>query len=413
MIHFSSGKQFILRFTPLAALALLTLSACLSTEWEPGLSEQTAGEAPQEVVTVARPTSTAAATVSPKPPPLPSPTAVSPNEQTPTPWPPATPPTPTPAPPFPNMIYSSAGSLWQIGADWQPQPLFEDPTAVLEPNGRRLLSVSEGDVWLTELNSGQTSNLTNTPGQLECCPQWWPGQPDMIFLGIDPGPDGHSLAQLDLTTNEINLLGSSRNQQSFSPLAVALNGTDFAYEFETQEAWIQMTTETIQFNPYAYGLPETLELRAIGAPAWSPDSQKLAWVMILADTTAPNEPPAVVLGIFNLAQRQARLLHPYSDILGRDGWFSPPVWSPDGQWLAYDVLSLDPADRGLWVLAANGSSEQYIGGQNPVWSPDGRYLTYQNTHGTQMTYPPQFTYQIGITLPPDATLLDWQGSNSP
>jgi hypothetical protein len=30
-----------------------------------------------------------------------------------------------------------------------------------------------------------------------------------------------------------------------------------------------------------------------------------------------------------------------------------------------------------------------------------------------MTYPPQFTYQIGITLPPDATLRDWQDGYSP
>jgi hypothetical protein len=306
------------------------------------------------------------------------------------------------------MVYSSADGLWQIGSDWQPQLLSDDPTAVLEPNGRRLLTVREGDVWLTDLNSGETTNLTNTP-QTECYPQWWPGQPDKIFLGMEPGTDGRFLAQLDLTTNKISLLALvHEGQKSSTPLAAAPNGISFAFDLETQEAWVHMTSETTQFDPYAYGLPETLELRAIGAPAWSPDSQKLAWVMVLADTTAPDEPPAVVLGVFNLAQRQAQLLHPYGDILARDGWFTPPVWSPDGQWLAYEVLSMDQATQGLWVLAANGSSEHYIGAQNPIWSADGRYLTYQNAQGTQMTYPPEFTYQIGISLPPDATLRNWQ-----
>jgi len=81
--------------------------------------------------------------------------------------------------------------------------------------------------------------------------------------------------------------------------------------------------------------------------------------------------------------------------------------------LAYEVLSIDRATQGLWVLAANGSDEHYVGGHNPIWSPDGRYLTYQNAQGTQMTYPPQFTYQIGITLPPDATLRDWREGSSP
>lgn len=415
MIKFRFGKLLSLYFFPLVALTLLLLSACLPTDPEPALSEQVAGEAPQEVVTVARPTGSLTATSSPTPPPTPSmpaPTAVPHTELTTTPWPPATPPTPTPAPPFPDMIYSSTDGLWQIGPDWQPQFLSDDLTAVLEPNGRRLLTVREGDVWLTDLNNGQPINLTNTPGQAECCPQWWPGRPTTIFLGIEPEADGRFPAQLDLMTNEITLLRPSQNQKSITPLAAARNGISFAFEVETEEAWVHMTSETTQFDPYAYGLPETLELRAIGAPAWSPDSQKLAWVMVLADTTSPDEPPAVVLGVFNLAQREAQLLHPYGDILARDGWFTPPVWSLDGQWLAYEVLSMDPATHGLWVLATDGKEEHYVGGQNPVWSPDGRYLTYQNAQGSQMTYPPQFTYQIGINLPPDATLRDWQDSGS-
>lgn len=415
---FNPDKQHRLYLIPLAALALLVLSACLPTDPEPALSEQVAGEAPREIVTVARPTSspTARATVTATPSPTPwqSGTAVPHNELTTTPWPPDPPYTPTPAPPFPNMVYSSEGKLWQIGSDWQPQLVSEDPTAVLEPNGRRLLTVSDGDVWLTDPNSGATTNLSNTPGQTECCPQWWSGQPDTIFLGWEPGPDGRFLAQLNLTNGEINLLALvHEGQKATTPLAAAPNGISFAFELETEEAWLHMTSETVQFDPYAYGLPETLELRAIGAPAWSPDSQKLAWVMVLADTTTPDEPPAVVLGVFNLAQRQAQLLHPYSDFLGQDGWFSPPVWSPDGRWLAYEVLSMDPATHGLWVLAANSEDEHYVGGQNPVWSADGRYLTYQNAQGTQMTYPPDFTYQIGITLPPDATLHDWQEGSSP
>lgn len=395
----------------LTAPFLLILSACLPTDLEPAISQEVAGEAPREVVTVARitvsPTATASETPTPTTTPFMDQTAVPHNELTTTPWPPATPYTPTPVPSFPGMIYSNSSGLWQTDSNWQPQFLFDDPTAILEPNGRRLLSVSEGDVWLTDLNSGQTINLTNTPGQAECCPQWWPGQSDSIFIGMEPGLDGRLPAQLNLTTNNISLLGPSPNRKS-NTLAAAPDGIHFAFDLETEEAWVQMTGETTHFDPYAYGLPETLELRAIGAPAWSPDSQKLAWVMVLADTTAPDEAPAVVLGVFDLAQQQAQLLHPYSDILGRDGWFSPPVWSPDGQWLAYDVRSMDRATQGLWVLAANGSSEHYVGGQNPVWSPDGRYLSYQNAQGTQMTYPPEFTYQIGITLPPDATLRDWQ-----
>lgn len=409
MIKFRLGKQSRLPFLPLAVLALLVLSACLPSDLEPALFEQAAGEAPREVVTVARPSESPTATPTSAQTPLPTRTAIPRAERATTPWPPIT---PTPAPPFPGMLFSNADGLWQIGSDWQPQLLSNDSTAVLEPNGRRLLSVREGDIWLTNLDNDENSNLTNTP-QTECCPHWWPGQPDRLFLGYEPGPDGRFLAQATLADNSIGLLAwVQEGQKSVTPLAVTSNGSSFAFELETKEAWVHMASETAPFDPYAYGLPETLELRAIGAPAWSPDSQKLAWVMVLADTTTPNEPPAVVLGVFNLAQRQARLLHPYSDVLGRDGWFSPPAWSPDGRWLAYEVISMDPATHGLWVLAANNDEEHYVGGRSPIWSPDGQWLAYQDSDGPQMTYPPQFTYQIGITLPPDAILRDWQDRSS-
>jgi Tol biopolymer transport system component len=81
------------------------------------------------------------------------------------------------------------------------------------------------------------------------------------------------------------------------------------------------------------------------------------------------------VALFDLESRTAQVLHPYEP--QGAGWPSAPVWSPDGQWLAFgDGSSSDNA--GLWIARANNPLEEYhlgLGG-NPVWSPNGQWLAF-------------------------------------
>ncbi len=66
-----------------------------------------------------------------------------------------------------------------------------------------------------------------------------------------------------------------------------------------------------------------------------------------------------------------------------------PSWSPDGKWIAYDSDGNNDGFMELWVMAANGSTQDQVYDPSDgladawmgSWSPDGRYLAF-----TQITW---------------------------
>jgi len=57
-----------------------------------------------------------------------------------------------------------------------------------------------------------------------------------------------------------------------------------------------------------------------------------------------------------------------------------PVWSPDGERIAFSGLGPDRADYGMYVVNNDGSNIRRLPydevPSSPVWSPDGKYLAY-------------------------------------
>jgi Tol biopolymer transport system component len=123
----------------------------------------------------------------------------------------------------------------------------------------------------------------------------------------------------------------------------------------------------------------------VDSPSWSPDGGKLAWIAGLQD----GEDYAtwrIALLILDFNNQTALTLHPYVPV-GRGGWPPPPVWSPDGQWLTFNAWAEDPAQSGMYVIAADGSQEHFLSIPNPsstwvaesyppLWSPDGQTLLF-------------------------------------
>ncbi len=69
-----------------------------------------------------------------------------------------------------------------------------------------------------------------------------------------------------------------------------------------------------------------------------------------------------------------------------------PQRSPDGQWVAYTVTTIDPEkdkrDTDVWMIRWDGSDQIRVTSSpdnesQPRWSPDGKYLSFVASRGTE------------------------------
>lgn len=118
--------------------------------------------------------------------------------------------------------------------------------------------------------------------------------------------------------------------------------------------------------------------RQLGASAWSPDGEKVAFIT-------------------NISGRNNLWVVPV-----RGGWpvqltvsdqrQTAPAWSPDGKWIAYmsdrdgdeqwDIFLVSPLNGEV----INLTQTKAISEESPVWSPDGRWLAYIVKPETSSTY---------------------------
>jgi len=117
-------------------------------------------------------------------------------------------------------------------------------------------------------------------------------------------------------------------------------------------------------------------------------------------------------------------LHLHEAVFG-DGWPAAPVWSPDGEWLAFTAWAQDRDQAGVWVVRTDGQqgeeyqslfTEYHLGGSDPVWVSDGRWLAFHRALDDGGTS--SWVAQVGtwglvrLALPPDAYVVDWISPSS-
>jgi Tol biopolymer transport system component len=316
-------------------------------------------------------------------------------------------PTPVGIAPPPGLIYKANEGLWRVEVDGKPIILIDQVYDVaISPDGDRLLAIENNPapqvLWLIDLETGQRRNLTENFDRVVCCPVWWPSRPDWVLFqswaSNDIAPDAGYLTAARLDGPEQRIFDSKYRSNGLP--APAPDSLTIAYD-RHGEAWLyEWGGNPRQFDQEIYGQKN---IQRIASPAWSPDGKQLAWY-VGGDF---GQGWQVGLAVFDLEAKMALLLHVYTNA-GRGGWFDAPVWSPDGQWLAFGAEDQDQARAGLWVVRLDGQEEHLItsegkrGYASPVWSPNGRWLAAGRTMYEVGTWRAQL-----LALPPDAEVVAW------
>jgi Tol biopolymer transport system component len=323
---------------------------------------------------------------------------------------PAVTPTIEPSAPMPGLVYvdldPNTGMVgpYLVDAGGKSVQLSDKPDPVLSPDRSQLLYSGGGDIWLLDLASGKTRNITRTKDRVENYYQWWPAHPDLIVFHYQPADDVEPVAGYLATIKPdgTNYLLLDEEGRSFSPAALSPDGQSIAYDRGGQPWIYNYSGGKMPIFPKSAQQGFSIAMN----PEWSPSGRQIAWQLFGMPTVEEGGSATAVL---DLDMFSVSLLHRYTIVDGSGAGIYHLAWSPDGKWLAVADQSELEADGkvSLWVMRPDGGEEYHIGaGDRPIWNPDGTVLVFSTDDGTYAVKAGEWM-PFAVTLPKTARVTAW------
>jgi tricorn protease len=226
----------------------------------------------------------------------------------------------------------------------------------IAPDGKRAVFAARGDVFTVPAKEGATRNLTRSPGIREKEVAWSPDGRWIAFVSDRTGEDEIYITPQDGMGNvELGRENETKDKEKDKEKNKEAAAKEAAREKERGKDKDQQITSGYKGFKFA--------------PAWSPDSKKLAWAdkdlrlwYVDIDSKNDRKPVEVDRGKFNEITN-------YS-------------WSPDSKWLAYDkaqqsglsiVYLYSTADKKITAV-----TNELVNSQGPLFDPEGNYLYFQS-----------------------------------
>lgn len=258
------------------------------------------------------------------------------------------------------------------------QPGLEPPVTPLPtpaPGERGRLAFASDrsgnfEIYVREMATGQVMQLTAN-GHADRQPAWSPDGTRLVYVSNAAGDDDLYVMNAD-GSNVIQLTTGTAHDRT--PVW-SRDGLQVVFARETPDG-----SSLMAFDATCMDEPGACErsLRTLTSggydrePVYSPDGQMLAF----STASFPGLPSAV--GLVPIAGGEVSALE------GTGASDSAPAWSPDGVWLAFSSNRFGDAD--LWMMAPDGGGVAQLTRDTavdvqPWWSPGGEFVVFASDRG--------------------------------
>lgn len=282
------------------------------------------------------------------------------------------------------------------------------------PDGKRIVFFGCGnhqldDIYLFDMETEKIKNITDTPSlqegciydyPAECVTEWW--EPNSLVLGSNTVGEYQNRplpAQCHTENGECSFYptiifvkdGSyqvvDQNSGIISPPSVSPNGQYLAYDGgHLYDLNAKIKSTLIPSNYGTSPLLASISVHDDGPelihPVWSPDGQELAWISHIGKIGD------IGVIVFDLETQTAKIFHTYTPggySGGLPAWSRWPdivmVWSPDGKWLAFETTE-----------SVKGSSDLQI--NTYIYNRNGEQFAKWNLGGSRLIWSPDSRWMI-------------------